>query len=233
MVIAADYDIGFDKGDEFIWNCNVFDEKKMEDIFGNDWNSLGSGLFNNIRENTQMKWEIEGIGKSEIINNQTGVKEEVFIINYKEWKWTNDNGKESEGDEKSQYAYVDPSNYEKDYIFPNFAPLWLPIPVGEYMKGLEKRLFNGYTVDGRVLLTITCELNKGDLDGKYPMQYIKILAMYNNIGILRSYKLYIKNHVVVIDISLISNYLAGIPAAIILSSLLIIGTIYVLFKKLN
>jgi len=232
-IIAFKYDVGFKKNDEFVWNCNVCNENKMEQLFGKEWKKLGDGLFEDIKQNTRMKWEIEDIKEIEIYNNQSGEKESAFKIEYKVWRWTENENWDTKSITQSQFAYEDPSNYESDYIYPNFAPIWLPIPVGEYMKALEGQLYEGYTVDGRVLLTITCELNKGDLDGKYPTEYIKVLAMYNGQGLLRSYKLYIKNHVVILDISLTTNILAEIPIAMIFSTLLIIGTIYVLFKKLD
>ena len=101
------------------------------------------------------------------------------------------------------------------------------------MKELEQVLFEGYTIDGRVLLSITCELTEEDLDDKYPKEDIKVLAMYTSEGVLRSYKLYYSDHYVIIDISLDTPIGVEILLPIVVAAALVIGTIYVLFKKVD
>ena len=40
-VRAADYKVGFEEDDEFIWICNSVNEDAMEDIFGKEWDESG------------------------------------------------------------------------------------------------------------------------------------------------------------------------------------------------
>jgi hypothetical protein len=101
------------------------------------------------------------------------------------------------------------------------------------MKTLESRLDDAYTIDGRVLLSITLELKKGSLDGDYPREYVKILAMYNERGILRTYKLYITNHVVIIDISYDKNPGPGLAIIIFFGVLTLLGIGFFMIKRIK
>ncbi len=115
-------------------------------------------------------------------------------------------------------------------IFPNFAPIWLPLPLDDYLKNLD--LYEGYAIDARVISTITCEIKKNDLKGDYPTIFVKIQAMYNDKGILSSYKLYIEDHKVIIDISLETSVpyeLYLFPAII---AIFYVGLIYLIYSKI-
>ena len=231
--LAQDYEVGFAKDDEFIWSCNVCDKDQMENLFGTKWEAFGGGVFRNLEEGSKMKWEIKEIDEGKAYSEETEKNETTFLIEYKIWRWNNDEEWGSEDNTEAQEAFIKPNHYEKGYIYPDFAPMWLPTPVGEYMKSLEPILDDSYTIDGRVLLSITCEIEKEEFNNKYPHEDIKILALYNADGILRSYKLYISNHQVIIDISLDSTPGMEIIFVILLAAVLITATIYVIFKIVN
>ena len=229
--IAIKYEVGVEENDEFIWKSNVCDRKKMEEIFGKDWDDDESGIFENLEEGSRMRWKIKEIKNDDEIycektkNNETALK----IISSK-WKWTKDKewGDKDSVDETTHFA--NPDDYEDDLILFNFAPIWLPLPLDEYLKKLD--LYKGYSIDARVISTITIEIEKNDLEGDYPTEYIKIQAMYNDKGILNSYKLYIKDHQVIIDISLETAlpYIIFILPAI--TAVFYIGLIYIIYKKI-
>jgi len=230
-VLAIDFEVGVEEEEEIIWKCNVCNEEKLEVLFGEDWNSPGTGVFENLKQNSKMKWKITEIDNSaELYSEKTDNNEKAISITFDVWTWTSENEWGEKDFENQISLYKDPANNQDDMVFPNFAPFWLPVPIGEYMKALEPNLFERYTVDGRVLLAITYELDEGDLDDKYPSEYIKVLAMYNGRGLLRSYKLYIINHHVIIDISLASTPLYELPFIIILVILSYIGLVYVMLK---
>jgi len=70
------------------------------------------------------------------------------------------------------------------------------------------------------------------LKGDYPTIFIKIQAMYNDKGILSSYKLYIEDHKVIIDISLETSVpyeLYLFPAII---AIFYVGLIYLIYSKI-
>jgi len=58
-VAAARFIIGVNEGDAIIWNCNICDEEKMEDIFGKDWKENERELFDDIEQGAQMKWIVK------------------------------------------------------------------------------------------------------------------------------------------------------------------------------
>ncbi|TFF95800.1 MAG: hypothetical protein EU544_01975 [Promethearchaeota archaeon] len=233
QALALKYEIYFKEEEEISWVCNVCKSEQMENALGNNWDKGDYDLFLDIKEGAKMKWQIEKIDKSEQYCNTTDQKEDGYLINYGYWAWTEEENWGSKEETKKEFAFENPKYYPEDFIYPVFAPVWMPGPVGEYMKELESRLYKGYTVDGRVLLTITCELEKKELDDKYPKQYIKVLAMYTDKGILRSYKLYLEDHHVILDISLEDIPYVELIFPIILTALLISGTLYVLWKKVD
>ena len=56
---ASKFIIGVDDGDVIIWNCNVCDEEKMEEIFGNDWKENERELFDDIEQGAKMRWIVK------------------------------------------------------------------------------------------------------------------------------------------------------------------------------
>ena len=230
-VVATKYKIGVDKGDEIIWKCNICDNEKMEDIFGEDWDTDGTGLFENLDEGTRMRWIIKDTEDDDkIYSVKTEDNETVLKIIYKKWKWTDD---DNWGDKdyigESTY-FANPDDYDDELILSNFAPIWFPLPIDEYLKELD--LYEGYSIDARVISAITCEIEKDDLKGDYPKEYVKIQAMYSDNGILSSYKLYIEDHKVIVDISLetiLPHKLFILPA---ITALFYVGIIYIIYKKI-
>lgn len=230
-VWAINYIAGVKEGDELIWFCNIYQKQKMEQLFGNDWDKVNASVFKGLEKGTKMKWKITEINENDLLySNKTMNNESALSIKFDVWNWTKNVDWGSKDSQDQRILFKNPLNNLDDLIYPNFAPFWLPVPIGEYMKAMEPVLSSGYTIDGRVLLAITIELNIGDLDGTYPTEYVKVLAMYNDKGILRSYKLYITDHFVMVDISLKSNPIIEIPIIIIIIVLSYIGLAFVLSK---
>lgn len=230
-VRAIEYSAGVKEGDELIWICSIYQKEKMEQLFGNDWDEINASVFKDMEEGAKMKWRITEIIENAILySNKTKNNESALSIKFDIWNWTKNVDWGSKDSQDQRSLFKNPLNNLDDLIYPNFAPFWLPVPIGEYMKAMEPVLSSGYTVDGRVLLAITIELNIGDLDGTYPTEYVKVLALYNDKGIIRSYKLYITDHFVMVDISLESNPILEIPLIILLVVLSYIGLAIVLSK---
>ncbi len=230
LVIAAGYGIGVKKNDEIIWTCNTCNDEKMEQLFGKNWNNNNSRFFRNMEEGSFLKWKITDINEKKIYSNTTGSKEIALTMKYDVWIWRKDEEWGTRDHEEQNSLFKNPNHFSNNFIFNNFTPLWLPVPIGEYIKDLEPNLYNSYSVDGRVLLSITFELEKNELNKEYPSEYIKVLAIYNGEGILRSYKLYIKDHVVIIDISLKNLNIFNIIFVITILILSYVGLIYLTLK---
>ena len=233
-VVANEQRIEIEKDDKFIWKCNICDEDKMRDLLGSRWNANGTGFFEDLEQNTRMKWLIEDTDENIEINNPETLEDEKFIqIIYKRWKWTKDDKWGDYDDEEQFNLYENPKDYPDDFIFLNIAPIWLPMPIDAYLKDVD--LYEGYSIDARSIPTISCEVEKNDMKGDYPTEYIKIQAIYNDKGILKSYKLYIENHKVIVDISLETDFIYSpivwlyiIPA---IFAIFYIGLIYIIYKK--
>ena len=232
---AIKYDFGIEKGDELIWKCNTYNAEELKKVLGKDWNDNLSNSFNNIGRDKKMKWLVKDIiDDDEIYNTETNDYDTILVLEYNKWKWT-ENGNWEEKKYECKYTYyANPKNYPEDFMFPEFAPFCVPIPFGDYLKKID--LYEGYSIDTRALYAITCEINENDLEGAYPTEYIKIQAMYTNKGILTSYKLYLDDHQVILDITLendsifkfdfINSFIPIIIAAIY------IGIIYIIYKKI-
>ena len=234
-VVAHEYELGVDEDDKFIWKCNVYDEEKMKDILGSGWNANGTGLFEELEQNTRMKWKIKDTDNDIEIYNPETLEDEKFIqIIYQKWIWTKDH-KWGDYDHENQFnLYKNPKDYDDDFIFPNFAPICLPFPIDDYLKDAD--LYEGYSIDARSIPTISCEIEKNDMKGDYPTEYIKIQAVYNDKGVLKSYKLYVNDHRVIVDISLEEEFIFSpilwmvlIPAIFLIFYL---ALIYVIYNKL-
>jgi hypothetical protein len=233
--VANENRIEIKEGDKFIWRCNICDKAKMRDLLGSRWNRNGTGFFEELEQNALMKWKIDDTEDDvEIYNSETQEDEEFIQIIYKWWIWTKDDDWGDYDHEEEFNLYKDPDDYPDDYIFLNVAPIWLPMPIDAYLKDAD--LYEGYSIDARSIPTISCEIEKNDMKGDYPTEYIKIQAVYNDKGILRSYKLYINDHEVIVDITLVEEintipiiWMVVIPAIFLICYL---GLIYVIYKKL-
>lgn len=234
--VAANYDIGVEEGDQFIWKCTICDKEKMEDLFGKDWNSNGTGLFEELERGTRMKFIIKEIDEdTKIYNPKSQENEEFFSITFKKWIWTDEDKSFGDDDYVEQMThYTDPKDFSDDLIFQNFAPIWLPIPIGDYLKEVD--LYEGYSIDARSISALNCEIEKYDLEDDYPTEFIKIQAMYNDQGILRSYKLYIEDNQIIVEIFL-ENDFVFFPMIIevfipVIIGIFYIGLLYFIYKKI-
>lgn len=220
-VNAISYKTGVNENDELIWKCKVCNEAEMNLIFGLGWKN-NSGIFQNLSRGTKMKWEINTVEVNETVNK----------IEFSIWYWTlNKNWGVQDND--SQITYLNnPKDYTEELnfsIYNSFVPFWFPIPVGEYMGGLDLNAW--YDVDNRVLPTLNVDISKDAIGSGYPNKGIEIIAIYNDEGILNSYKLYIKGNVVIIDIALDFLPFYVIPSIILLFTVLSLGVIVYIIKK--
>ncbi len=217
---ATDYSGGVQNDQELIWKCNVCNQIEMDNIFGNDWDD--SGIFEDLSKGKRMKWRIANI---EV--------DEIFIkLNYSMWGWTSRNIWGVKDNDSQIIFFSNPKDYTKDLNFSSFSslvPFWVPVPVGEYMGGLS--LNKWYDVDNRVLPTLNVEIEENAISPGFPSKGIKIIAIYNDQGILNSYKLYTPGNVVIIDIALDFLPIYVIPTLIGLICVFILGLIIYLIRK--
>ncbi len=219
-VVGLEYGVGVNRNDELIWKCKVSNSFELNNLFGSGWDN--GGIFNNISKGSKMKWKIYNIE-----TNSSLIKIEVDI-----WYWIKDLNWGVK-DNETQITYLtDPNNYSEGLSFINYTslvPFWFPIPVGEYMGGLK--LNARYNVDNRVLPTLNVDIKKNGISQGYPNEDIKIIAIYNDQGILNSYKLYTKDNMVILDIAYDFLPFYVIPTIVILVSIFTIGIIIYIIKK--
>jgi hypothetical protein len=218
---AINYKIGVNENDELIWKCKVCNAAEMNNIFGSGWNN-NSGNFQDLSKGTSMKWEI----------NTVDVNETTSKIEFSIWFWT-ENKSWGMKDIDSQIIYLkNPEAYTAELNIStdnSFVPFLFPIPVGEYMGNLNLSVW--YDVDSRVLPTLNVEISKDAIEEGYPSKHVKMIAIYNDDGILSSYKLYTKGNVVIVDIALDFLPFYVIPTLIILFTVLSLGIIVYIIKK--
>lgn len=219
-VYANEYSIGVKSEQELIWKCNVCNQIEMDNIFGEDWDN--SGIFKNLSKGKKMKWEIVNI---EV--NETTVK-----LNFSIWGWTSRNTWGVKDNDSQIIFFSNPSDYTQELNFSSYTslvPFWFPVPVGEYMGGLS--LNEWYDVDNRVLPTLNVEIEENAILPGFPSKDIKIIAIYNDQGILNSYKLYTKGNVVILDIVFDFLPIYVIPTLIGLMCFFVLSIIIFVIKK--
>jgi len=219
-VNATDFSMGVQNDQELIWKCNACKQIEMDNIFGNDWDD--SGIFENLSKGKKMKWRI---GNIEV--------DDTFIkFNFSIWWWTSRNTWGPKDNDSQIIFFSNPNNYTSDLNFSSYSsyvPFWFPIPVGDYMGGLS--LNEWYDVDNRVLPTLNVEIKENAIIPGFPSKDIKIIAIYNDQGILNSYKLYIEGNVVILDIVFDFLPIYVVPTLIGLMSLLVLTIIIFIIKK--
>jgi len=219
-VNAVNYGIGVSEDQELIWKCKVCNQIEMNSIFGSSWNDYG--ILKNLSQGKMMKWKINNINV-----NQTLVK-----INFSIWEWTSESIWGVKDNDSEISFFANPSDYLQELNFSHyssFVPFLFPIPIGEYMGGLS--LNEWYDVDNRVLPTMNVVIRKDELSPGFPSRDINIIAIYNDQGILSSYKLYIEGNIVIIDITFDFLPIYVIPALIGLVCILSLSTILYFVKK--
>jgi len=186
-VNAIDYGIGVHQDQEIIWKCNVCNQMEMDLIFGSNWKD--SDIFKNLSIGKRMKWKI----------NNVEINQSISKISFSIWHWTSEEIWGTK-DNDSEIMYTFDSMVTNFTMYKSLVPLWFPIPVGEFMGNLV--LNEWYDVDNRVLPTLNVEIESNAISLGFPLKKIKIIAIYNDQGILNSYKLYTTGNIVIIDISL-------------------------------
>ena len=221
-VSAVNYGIGVTQNEGLVWKCKVCDNTEMDNIFGPEWDN--SGIFTSLSKGASMKWKI----------NSTEINSTMISIEYDIWYWTL-SGDWGIKDNSSQITMlVNPDDYSINYQFLKYTslvPFLLPIPVGEYLGGLSIKLNDWYDVDNRVLPTLNVRVLKDTIYPSYPNKDIKIIAIYNDRGILNSYKLYGKENTVILDIALDFLPFYVIPSLIGLIVVFSIGVTFYIIKK--
>jgi len=81
------------------------------------------------------------------------------------------------------------------------------------------------------LPTLNVEINKDEILPGFPSKDIQIIAIYNDHGLLNSYKLYIKSNIVIVDISLDFLPFYVIPTLIGLTTIFSLSIIFYISKK--
>ena len=217
---AREFHIGVTRGQELVGKCNVCNQVEMDNIFGDNWND--SGLFNNLSMGKRMKWNISSIMSNEI----------NITINVDIWGWTSEKIWSTK-DFNSQITYFsNPDDYSQVLNFSfysSFVPFWFPVPVGDYIGGLS--LNEWYDVDNRVLPTLNVDLKENALSPGIPTKDIKIIAIYNDQGILNSYKIYLNGYIVILDISFDFLPIYVIPTLIGLLCIFTFSLIFYIFRK--
>ena len=217
---AIKYKTGVEENDELIWKCRVCDDAEMNFIFGVGWDN--SGIFQNLSVGKTMKWEIDSVQF-----NDTVIK-----IEFGEWFWRQNRNWGIKDNDSEIIYQANPSDYTEVLNFSSeksFTPFWFPVPVGEYIGGLN--LTEWYDVDNRVLPTLNVDIPKDAVLSGYPNKNIQVIAIYNDLGILSSYKLYTKGNVVIIDIALDFLPFYVIPSLAVLFTILSLGVIIYIIKK--
>ena len=226
LVLGNEYKIGVKQGDNLAWKCNIVDEEKLQKLFGIGWQEKFL-LLKGIREGAIMQWEILETSENDLVYSmRTGSNERALKIVFNYLGWTESERTQGTPLEMRLYYFINPNHFPENFIFLDYVPFWLPIPVGEYLKELETTLHKGYEVDVTYLLTLSLEVKQGDEQGGNPSEDFKVMALYDSQGILVSYKLYIGNHQVLIDISLISKFIYQFPVFLILVLAFSLVTIY-------
>jgi hypothetical protein len=212
-VNAVDFKVGLNENEIYLWECKICNEAEMIAIFGSGWDN--SAMFQNLSVGTRMKWDIKAVQ----------INEKLMKVNFSIWYWTLDTNWGLKDSDLQISFRKDPTSYTQKLNFTKnlpFVPFWFPIPVREYMGSLS--LNDSYDVDNRVLPTLNIEIGKDDISPGIPNKDFKIIAIYNEEGILDSYKLYGKDNTVIIDIKfdflpyyvipMLSILLVSIPIAI-------------------
>ncbi len=213
VIKAQEFYWGVNEGDVLIWSCSKCDDTQLKKIFGNGWNSYG--LFQNLSSNKKMKIEIKDLFSSK---NDLNIS-----LSFWSWDYGNEWNKK-----KSNLNYSYPRlNISIDEFFDFYSslpyiPLIFPIPIEEYITFLNSN--PNYDVDNRVLPTINIQLKINNFT-----QPIFITAIFNGMGVLSWYKLYLTNNNVLIDITL-----EQVPVVSILSTTsLLVGFSIVIFIYLR
>ncbi|MFX1365690.1 MAG: hypothetical protein ACFE9Y_12300 [Promethearchaeota archaeon] len=213
--------MGVQNGQELTWKCNVCNEMEMTSIFGEEWDDIG--FFKNLSKGKSMKWRI----------NNIEIYESVINLNFSIWVWNNRKDWGVKDSDSQITFFSNPNDYSEMINFSEYSslvPFWFPIPVGEYIGRLN--LTDWYEVDNRVLPTINVNIVENAISPEVPSKDIKIIAIYNDQGVLNSYKLYIGHFYVILDFNLDSLPVYVIPTLIGLVSVFLLGlTIFIIMKK--
>jgi len=219
-VVALNYSFSFITNEDLVWKCDICDINKMNNLFGENWSN--TGLFENLGQGKRMRWQV----------NTTKVNSTSLSATFNIWVWKNE-------DNWGSYDYITEFSYLKNYsqyasnsnlsIAIPFVPFWLPVPVGNFLG--ELKLNSIYDVDNRVLPTINVQVSKGFLEPSFTSENVFIIAIYNNDGILSSFKLYTTGNVVVIDIRFESIPIYVVPSTIGLIGAFFIAIILYVKKK--
>ncbi|MFX0186412.1 MAG: hypothetical protein ACFE8A_01620 [Candidatus Hodarchaeota archaeon] len=231
------YEVGFKEKDEFIWICNTLNEDDMEDIWGDDWNEIT--LFENMKVGTRMKWEITEINEDiRTYSNETGQYMDALSVKYDMWTWTSDDDFGDADEEGLEFWwYTDPEDYEKilryaeGLYFDVVVVPWVPNTVTEYLGDLELYKWWGANED-----TLTYEIFGQDRKNWYNSEIHKkkivMETIYNEQGIISSFKIMNEDDEVVCEFSIESETAFLIPLIIIIVVIIAaLAVVYIVMRK--
>jgi hypothetical protein len=208
MSFARSFEIPLQRGEILIWKCNLCRSVEMNEVFGENWTE--SGFFENISTNRLLKMQLEDLS---IFDHEENLSLTI-------WTWQESDRSELAGTNSTLTYFTEPESYPQNYTFPDqipFLPFILPSPTGEFIGKIK---FNPkYAIDNRVLPTINLQVSQNSISMGYPMRSVTIIAIYNERGVVSSYKILLANNSVLIDISL-----AEIPPHVVAFTILLVIT---------
>jgi len=208
------YEIGIEESDEFTYVCNTFQEEKMKDSWGSDWDD--NEIFQGIEQGKRMKWKIIDIDEEYRMysEKEKGMKDS-YKIEYEIWFWSTDEKFANIDSEEEQYSWlVNPENYEENLHFETIIVPWIPVVSNEYLEDLEFYQW-WYINDGKLIY----ELSGSDREIWYDSDLYKddILTetTYTEQGILSSFKILNEEHETILEFTLENEVAYIIPLIII------------------
>jgi len=226
-----DYEVGFDVGDEFIYVCKTFDEEKMNDAWGKDWDD--NTIFEGIEEGKKMKWEITEIDDDyTMYSPETYKTEDAYRVKYEIWMWSNDEKFSDVDSEEEEFSWlIIPGDHGTDLYFDSILVPWVPIEIEKYLDHLE--LYKWWYVDEDKLLF---EKFGGEryswYDSDIHKGHIFTETTYNEQGIVSSFKILNEAEEVILEFSLESETAFLIPLIIIIVAVIsALAIVYIVMRK--
>ena len=227
-----DYEIGFKEGDEFVWTCKIFNEEKMNDAWGSNWDNYE--LFEEIESGKKMKMEITKItNKSYIMYSpETTLNESAYKVEYEIWRWSNNEKFSDVDSEDEEFSwFINPGYYGEDLYLDAIMIFWIPIQIEEYLDNLE--LYKWWYSDEDTLLYerygserlnwYNPSIHRGDL---------LIETTYNEKGIMSSYKILNDDEEVILELALETDTAFIIPLIIIVIAIAsALAIVYIVMRK--
>ncbi len=193
--LNSEFEFDLAQNDEIIWVCNKCDKIELETIFEKNWSSIG--WFQNIEEGKKLKLNIVEISTFEQYTSNRLVTRDLRVI-------FNGNLDNSYFFHTSYIFSLFPNpNLTFDYaqdIIHTMIIFFFPTPIGEFINRLPP--YPNRDVDTRVLPTINQKFPPNSLISNLPQTHIESISIYNDNGILSSFKMYTPGFNVFLELTL-------------------------------